>query len=630
MERKLQISAFRNIGFDNESPSQEGLVLNHSLEKGKMGDLVILIGANNSGKSNVLDALKDYGDIRIRDKDVTDLFLDEKCRKPSIKLVGKDGDNQYSFCINYDGSTFVSYPKNDNEQVQLPEIDKSFFILENIIKEGNTVCNIEANNISRNNWIFHQIFSNINSLVADERSLSIFLEDYKKAIFYACDNREKYYPIIPFLSEKYTPIFLKLSNEYERYLNQKKVKQDLNTLNEKYNSVYGYNFNPTVYEYKQNNIGNSDLQSDYNNISNFLKSVLKSINFDPNKLQNAHEDFLRQTNIGILKRTEKDLNRLLSSVAADFNRLYYADDAKYVFEFSLESEKIFLSLYRGEVPISLNYQSTGFRWFFDLYFNLLASSSLNPGDIIIMDEPATNLHVKGQIELRKFLKTFAMKNDISIVIATHSPFLIDLDYLDELRIVSNKNSISTIDNGFTTINLDDPDSLLPIKESLTVENHVLVDPYQNVVFVEGITDYNYLVAMKTILGINNISFLPIKGIGKNKDQQLEISKKLIKIRKNNPILLVDSDGAGKAMEKINKDSELKVVSLSSISDKFVEIEDLFSPEDIIKFGIKDEKGESIKHVSSSSVIKNIIIANPKTVSTKTKENFSNLLNILLQ
>lgn len=62
MERRLQISSFRNIGFENGKPSHEGLILNHTLTKGSIGDLVILIGANNSGKSNVLDALLAYRD----------------------------------------------------------------------------------------------------------------------------------------------------------------------------------------------------------------------------------------------------------------------------------------------------------------------------------------------------------------------------------------------------------------------------------------------------------------------------------------------------------------------------------------------------------------------------------------
>ena len=73
MERRLQISAFRNIGFSNDKPSVEGLVLNHSIIKGEMGDLVILIGPNNAGKSNVLDALVAYGNKKITSRDITDL-----------------------------------------------------------------------------------------------------------------------------------------------------------------------------------------------------------------------------------------------------------------------------------------------------------------------------------------------------------------------------------------------------------------------------------------------------------------------------------------------------------------------------------------------------------------------------
>ncbi|MBQ5580420.1 MAG: hypothetical protein IIT43_04085, partial [Clostridia bacterium] len=43
-------------------------------------------------------------------------------------------------------------------------------------------------------------------------------------------------------------------------------------------------------------------------------------------------------------------------------------------------------------------------------------------------------------------------NDITIVIATHSPFLIDLDYLDELRVIVNKENISSIENNFAVVN----------------------------------------------------------------------------------------------------------------------------------------------------------------------------------
>lgn len=74
MERIIKLSKFRNIGLKEE----ERFVLNTSLEKNKIGDLVILIGPNNSGKSNVLDALSKFSSLEFSDRDITTLSYDEK------------------------------------------------------------------------------------------------------------------------------------------------------------------------------------------------------------------------------------------------------------------------------------------------------------------------------------------------------------------------------------------------------------------------------------------------------------------------------------------------------------------------------------------------------------------------
>ena len=284
-----------------------------------------------------------------------------------------------------------------------------------------------------------------------------------------------------------------------------------------------------------------------------------------------------------------------------------------------------------EQAISLDYQSTGFKWFFNLFFNLLNSTDLNHGDIIIMDEPATNLHVKGQRELRGFLKEFAIHNDISIVIATHSPFLIDLDYLDEIRVVVNKENITSIENNFAAVNENDPDSLLPIKDSLTVENHILVNPEEKVVFVEGITDYNYLTAFKILFKKEGITFLPINGVGKTKEECIKITQRLMKIRKKDPILLVDNDKAGNCIKEVNKDNkDFRIISLSEADEKFKTIESLFSDEDKGKFGLVDESGKSVKHASTSTIFKNHILKNQDEVSAETKENFAKLFEMLFE
>ena len=280
------------------------------------------------------------------------------------------------------------------------------------------------------------------------------------------------------------------------------------------------------------------------------------------------------------------------------------------------------------VALVLDHQSTGFRWFLDLFFNVFATNDLYRGDIIIMDEPATNLHVKGQEELHKFLKDFALKNGITFIIATHSPFLVDLDYLDEVRLINvHDKNIAYIDNVFTTINPDDTDALLPIRESLTVRSSVIVDPNQTVVFVEGITDYNYLVGMKSLdKTFSNITFLPIKGVGKDSEDMKKRWQQLRKIKQYHSILLTDGDEAGQEFSKINEayGNKIKILKLTDVNPNFTEIENLFSDEDKVKFGVAD------KDTGLAVMFKKVMLKDPDAISDTTKDNFKQLLNAIIK
>ncbi|WP_459085097.1 AAA family ATPase [Helicobacter pylori] len=93
-------------------------------------------------------------------------------------------------------------------------------------------------------------------------------------------------------------------------------------------------------------------------------------------------------------------------------------------------------------PIILSQQSTGFQWAFNFMFGFLYNAgsnfSFNKNIICVMDEPATHLSVPARKEFRKFLKEYAHKNHVTFVLATHDPFLVDTDHLDEIRIVEKK------------------------------------------------------------------------------------------------------------------------------------------------------------------------------------------------
>ncbi len=67
-KRVLKLHHFRNLG--RKSPAK--LLLNSSFEK--HGGLVVLVGENNVGKSNVLEALKAFNDTDIKLCNENDYF----------------------------------------------------------------------------------------------------------------------------------------------------------------------------------------------------------------------------------------------------------------------------------------------------------------------------------------------------------------------------------------------------------------------------------------------------------------------------------------------------------------------------------------------------------------------------
>ncbi len=89
----------------------------------------------------------------------------------------------------------------------------------------------------------------------------------------------------------------------------------------------------------------------------------------------------------------------------------------------------------NQKPIILSQQSTGFQWAFNFVFSFLynvgSNFSFNKNIIYVMDEPATHLSVPARKEFRKFLKEYAHKHNTTFVLATHDPFLVDTDHLDE-------------------------------------------------------------------------------------------------------------------------------------------------------------------------------------------------------
>ncbi len=86
--RELLISDFRNMTADPDRGPVR-LLINRDLSRDRLGGIVLLIGSNNSGKTNVLDAIDRSLNGGFRKEDVTDFVM--KAPNPQLKWL-IDGD----------------------------------------------------------------------------------------------------------------------------------------------------------------------------------------------------------------------------------------------------------------------------------------------------------------------------------------------------------------------------------------------------------------------------------------------------------------------------------------------------------------------------------------------------------
>lgn len=295
-------------------------------------------------------------------------------------------------------------------------------------------------------------------------------------------------------------------------------------------------------------------------------------------------------------------------------------------------------------PIILSQQSTGFQWAFNFMFGFLyyvgSHFSLNKNIIYVMDEPATPLSVPARKDFRKFLKEYAHKNHVTFVLATHDPFLVDTDHLDEIRIVEKETEGSVIKNHFNyPLNNagKDFDALDKIKRSLGVGQHVFHNPKKHqIIFVEGITDYCYLSAFKLYFNEREFkenpipfTFLPISGLKNNPNEMKETIQKLCELD-NHPIVLTDDDRKdgsdpqrAKSEQFKNANEEMhdpiRILQLSDFDENFKQIEDCFSAND-------REKYAKNKRMELAMAFKTRLLYSGKddVVSEETKKNFLKL------
>ena len=641
--RFLKIQNYRNIGVTKDNEEFQILYLNNTLNKDEMGELIILIGENNVGKSNILDAvnvIRPIENIKSIDlkKDIPD-FMDYEDAKPRIKLIYVDENESPEIEYFLDENLNINSNSNLEKEYKTIKTKKTVknneFDIEAVKAEFNNKFDLYKSQrktfaLYENSIMNIEIRYNgvINNKSLDE--LVPIYEELKKIYSNFVSEYNSYY--YPKIEEKEFEDLRKIAFKDTVIEAEETIEVPKDIIKEKYD----INFVPNIIYYKEEEVKDSDLVTTPENIKNskFFNALFKAIGKNISTIETAYEKAKKAP--GHKNQYQNTINQNLKDIVSKkFNELYFQDlnTQEYNFYITLEKEQIYLSMEKNGNIILLEQQSVGFKWFFNFFFNFLYSNELNPGDIVLMDEPEIHLSIPGIRDLRNFIKKFARNHGITFITTTHNPAFIDIDYLDELRIVKfKKDKIGVeIQNDFSAIGEDEVDTLNQIVDGFGVlHRDIITNPNNRVIFVEGLIDYNYLTAFKKLKEAKenkkiNLVFLPIHGLGKDNAEMNNKLKQLVQFRE--AIILTDSDEMANLFKKASESNSLMkerltIFQLKEAYESFKEIESLFSDND------KERYKEMIQNKSGSlsSLFKNNILK--RELDEQTINNFNKLLDYL--
>ena len=91
-------------------------------------------------------------------------------------------------------------------------------------------------------------------------------------------------------------------------------------------------------------------------------------------------------------------------------------------------------------------RSRGFLWYLSFYINFIAATNEARVNeyLFLFDEPGVHLHPSGQKDLTQLFEELCTKNQL--IYTTHSPFMINREYPDRVRVVDKDHEGTKIDN----------------------------------------------------------------------------------------------------------------------------------------------------------------------------------------
>ena len=553
-------------------------------------NLTTFIGANESGKTSILMALNSIGTDQKYSEDELctfseswDKWKSNEIEEKDIKIIEvifelskndknelKAIDEKFEFsntlkCTKFFNNQYILEFEGNYDLYDLIKNKKDFLINKDIIEIKNQLSEIKdklldtvKNGTPHDLEAFAKVFDDIMSIIKDSDESNNYLLDpyFGQLRNLAPDN--------VILNEIDTILVLthnNVSNIKELRKNDNYITEDILNLIPKFK--YFRNFDQLKDEYPTNLF----IEQGDETLENLMK------------LSNL-QDIGQIRELGSTQRGSE-----LAGGSLRLTRLFnkYWDQDEITFDIHIDDYiTVMIKDKLAQISQKISLRSQGLRDAVSLFVNIMSQQD---NSIIIIDDPCVHLHASGQKNILNLLQEISKSRQI--IFSTHSPFMVDRNRLDSIRITNKKELGTVIQN---KAHHSDHDAFAPIRASIGMFFSDFLFNGKNTLMVEGPVDNVILSIMSQLLfknGKNHFdasetAIFPVNGADKMIYFSTLFLNEDLKF-----IVILDNDRKGRDTYKKLRElfgDEINIICYNAVKDtsEDVEIEDLIDFEFYLK------------------------------------------------
>lgn len=182
------------------------------------------------------------------------------------------------------------------------------------------------------------------------------------------------------------------------------------------------------------------------------------------------------------------INKGTKRFSEEFNKYWIEDDIEFDMDLVGDNIEMLISDQNGGEQF-VSQRSEGFQHFLSFMIEYVRSSG---NSAILIDDPDLHLHPEAQKEFTKALQNMA--DDRNVIYTTHSPYMIDKNKLNSIRLVKKKSDSdgTKILSNFSIESKLNEDVMQPVRAALGATFADSLFASKRTVLVEGYTDHIYL------------------------------------------------------------------------------------------------------------------------------------------